>query len=218
MEIVVVTSCTGEKESHPENGLTKEDFEQGAVHVTRREEELDDHMLPAEEMYAGQQHVRLMRGVEAIRESDEHELDLWILSAGYGLIRADQEIAPYECTFSDMTKSETQRWGAELSVPENFRDVLGRSFDLGLVLLGNDYLEACGRGEDIALGGRTLFFCSGSAAEHIQKIENAEPVALGNREAGRFSCGLVSLKGELAGRVLQRIAENEQFESIRSIQ
>jgi hypothetical protein len=214
MKIVVVTSCTGEKKSNTDRGLAKGDFERGNAHVRKREKELDDHVLPAEEMYTGQQHVRLMRGVEAIRESDEHELDLWILSAGYGLIPADREVAPYECTFSDMTKSETRRWGAELNVPEDFRDVLGRSFDLGLVLLGNDYLEACGLDEDIATGGHTLFFCSGSAAEQIREIEKAEPVVLGNQEAGRFSCGLVSLKGELGARVLEQIANgapSDQF-------
>jgi len=207
MRVVVITSCTGEKNAAAGQALSKEDFERGRDHIHEREEDLEEHMLPAEAMYSGQQHVRLMRGVKELREKEDHDIELQIVSAGYGLIPADQEIAPYECTFSGMRKSELREWACELNIPRDFREVLGEDFDLGLVLLGNDYLEACALDEDLNLGGPTLFFSSASAAEQIVEIENAKAVALGNGEAGRFSCGLVSLKGELGARVLTRIDE-----------
>ncbi len=206
MEIVVVTSCTGEKKVNPEGQLKKKDFERGREFIRQRENSLNGQMLPAQEMYTGQQHKRLQRGLEALRQN-EHTVDLHILSAGYGLIDGSREIAPYECTFSDMTKSETRAWGRELDIPQDFGEVLGQSFDLGIVLLGNSYLEACDLDQDISLGGPTLFFCSSSAAEQIDEISNAEAVPLGNEEASRFSCGLVGLKGELGARVLERIAD-----------
>lgn len=205
MKIVIVTSCTAEKSVHAEGQLTMRDFQEGERHVHERERELSNQMLPAEEMYCGQQHVRLMRGVKAVREEGNHDIDLRILSAGYGLIPAEREIAPYEYTFSDMPKTEIRDWAWELGIPSEFRRVIGRSFDIGIVLLGNDYLEACDLAGDIELGGQTLFFCSASAAEQIREIDRALPIALGNQEARRFSCGLIHLKGEMGRRVLKMI-------------
>jgi hypothetical protein len=100
MRILVITSCTGEKAVTSDQALTLEDFARGSQHVKQREKELKDLMRPAEELYTGQQHVRLMRGVQALREHRNHKgtplkLDLWILSGGYGcghgLAAAQQE-------------------------------------------------------------------------------------------------------------------------------
>ncbi len=65
MRIVVITSCTGEKAVTHERALTLEDFQKGPEHVKARERELASFMKPAEALYTGQQHVRLMRGIKA---------------------------------------------------------------------------------------------------------------------------------------------------------
>src|SRR5436309_1114013 len=65
VRILVITSCTGKKEVSHERRLTLKDFRKGAEHIGRREEALRALMRPAEELYAGEQHVRLMRGVAA---------------------------------------------------------------------------------------------------------------------------------------------------------
>ena len=163
MRITVLTSCTGEKATSSARQLTKEDFAKGEGHVARRTEGLHKLTRPAEKMYTGQHHVRLMRGVEAVRTQTSHTLDLWILSAGYGLIPTDKAAAPYDCTFSNMRKSELRRWSRSLSIPTDVREVLARPFDLGLVLLSNDYLAACELYSEkppsgVALGGPCALF------------------------------------------------------------
>ena len=44
------------------------DFAQGSNHVAKREKELSDYLTPAQAIYSGQQHVRLMRGIEAVSD------------------------------------------------------------------------------------------------------------------------------------------------------
>lgn len=102
--IRVITSCTGEKTVSSDEALTLEDFRKGAAHVESREAELSSVLTSAEDLYSGQQHVRLMRGIRSYRSANGNkaDIDLWILSAGYGLIPSDQKLAPYECTFQDM--------------------------------------------------------------------------------------------------------------------
>src|SRR5687768_7001072 len=109
MRVLIITSCTGEKRGSDERQLTISVFRRGHEHVADRERSLTELLLPAENLYTGQQHVRLMQGVRRFRElvatrngDGSDRLDLLILSAGYGFLRADRAVAPYECTFEGM--------------------------------------------------------------------------------------------------------------------
>ena len=93
MHITVISSCTGKKVTSSADQLTWEDFAAGEDHVVQRTKVLEEFTRPAEQMYTGQHHVRLMRGVKAVRELGFATLDLWILSAGYGLIPAGKNVA-----------------------------------------------------------------------------------------------------------------------------
>jgi hypothetical protein len=47
-------------------------------------------LMPAPELYTGLQHQRLMEGVRVLQNAGQGpQLDLYILSAGYGLVPAD---------------------------------------------------------------------------------------------------------------------------------
>lgn len=212
MRILVITSCTGEKSVSSERALTLEDFKQGRRHVARREKELKELLCPAEALYTGQQHVRLMRGVQAFRESrlssnGDDVLDLEILSAGYGIVSGETRLAPYEATFQGMPKGELREWARELGIPAAFRNTVAAPYDLGLILLGDDYLSTCDLDGSVEFGGPTLLFCGGATRKRLPDLANVRPVVLSNPEAKRFSCGLVALKGELACRLLSSLAQ-----------
>lgn len=212
--ILVITSCTGEKAVTSENTLTLDDFAQGDKHVTKRERELKDLMRKAEVLYTGQQHVRLMRGVQAIREHGSNNgsplrLDLWVLSAGYGLVPGDRVLAPYECTFQGMKSKELRKWADELKVPEQFRNLVKSKYDLALVLLGDSYLTACAIDASVQFGGPTFLLCGNGAAKRLPRHPKLKLAVVSNPDAKRFSCPLVSLKGEIATRLLSRLASNE---------
>jgi queuine/archaeosine tRNA-ribosyltransferase len=214
--IVVLSSCTGEKSVQSPDALTLSDFREGAPHVRKREAELADLLRPAEELYRGQQHVRLMRGVTAFRRAHPTHgkgpaLDLRILSAGYGIVPGSQKLAPYEATFQGMGKAELRKWADTLGVPAAFRDAVAGPYDIALVLLGDDYLDACSLDASVKLGGPTLVFCGKNTLKKLPKLGNLHAVALTNAEAKRFSCGLVALKGELGSRILSRLAADAAF-------
>ena len=208
MRILTITSCTGEKVSSPANQLTLDDFVRGGAHLKKREKELKDFELPAGNIYTGQQHVRLMRGIEAVKEVKNLKIDLHILSAGYGMIPADQVVVPYECTFATMKTKELRQWADKLQVPQGFRETVGQKYDFGLVLLGDNYLDACALDAKVKFGGPTLLFCGTGIAKKLPSMNHVRVVAISNPEATRFSCGLVSLKGEIAARVLRGVAND----------
>jgi hypothetical protein len=203
--ILVVSSCTGEKSVHDENALTLEDFRRGAAHVREREQQLSAKLTAAEDLYSGMQHARLMRGIQAARRQSCLSVDLHIVSAGYGLVPSSRKVAPYEATFIGMKKADARAWAKELNLAADARALLAQPYDLGLVLLGDDYLEALSLDETVKLGGPTLLFCGKAAAAQLPALENLRPIVLANKDATRFSCGMVGIKGELASRVLERL-------------
>ena len=205
MTHLIITSCTGVKVVESDRQLTREDFAKGAAHVAEREKELKDSLRTAGEIYSGEQHVRLMRGVCAMRstlEAGPSPIDLHILSAGYGLIPEDRVVAPYEITFATMKSKELRDWADSLQVPEDFRKTVAKPYDFGLILLGDNYLTACALDSSVKFGGPTLLFCGTGMAKKLPALANVRVVPVSNPEAKRFSCGLVGLKGELAARAL----------------
>ena len=221
LTIRVITSCTGKKKKPAhldqpvENPLTLEDFRIGDERLEERERELKEvnASMAARTLYAGQQHKRLMRAVEEIgfrgvAGEAMPELDLWILSAGYGLMPEGKEVAPYESTFRDMRKQALRDWADQLNIPAQVQKVLARDADLILVLLGDDYWQALDLDGDEKLGGTGLFFCGSVMGRTLSFPEKATPVVLRRKTAKRFSCGLVGLKGELAARILLWLSED----------
>ncbi len=208
LRILVLTSCTGEKSVESVHQLTLDDFREGAMHVSACERRLAHLMVPAEALYSGMQHHRLMRGVEAVRSQPGLAIDLNIVSAGYGLVPGSRKVAPYEATFIGMKKAEARAWASQLNLAADARALLGIRYELGLVLLGDDYLDALALDETVKLGGPTLLFCGKASASRLPALQGLRPIVLANKDATRFSCGMVGIKGELASRVLERLTRD----------
>jgi hypothetical protein len=163
--------------------------------------------VPAEDLYGGQQHLRLMRGVRRLREAPgAATLDLWILSAKYGLIAGCTPLEPYDETFNGLPLDELRSRGEKLNIPRRAREVLAGTADLVLVLLGEDYLATCKFDAGLRLGSPTVFLCSRRASAGLPYVKGLRAVRLSTSDTRRFHCGLISLKGEIAGRLLALLA------------
>lgn len=214
MKIVVITSCTGDKAVSHARQITLDEFKQGETVVKEREAELAGLMTPAEDIYTGQQHKRLMRGVKAIRDRrPDVQVRVYVLSAGYGLVDGKQSLAPYEATFTGMKGAEIRAWAKQLGIPQGVREALSQPFDVGFMLLGENYLKACDLGPDVALGGDMVAFCNSKAVPTLEGI-GMSAIPLANNDAKRFSCGLIGLKGELTARMLSFLASAPEIDSL----
>jgi hypothetical protein len=206
MKLLILTSCTGEKVVESSEQLTLDDFRRGATHVAAMEKALKPLLRSAEDLYSGLQHIRLMKGLRAAREAGRLDVELQVLSAGYGLVSGSAMLAPYEATFAGMKGLELRQWARALHVPQAIRKLLGQQRDLTILLLGEDYLQACEIAADLVLGSPTIALCSAASAKRLPTMPSLHKVVVTNADAKRFSCGLVGLKGELTSRVLQRLS------------
>jgi hypothetical protein len=184
--ILVITSCTGLKTI-------------GAGEAS----------LPAERLYAGEQHRRLMRGVDYFRASpSEHELDLRILSAGHGVVTGAHRLGHYDASFAALNKAEIDRRAAALGVPGQIEQLLSRPYALTLLLLGDDYMRAAAIGDEVELASPTIAFCGERLGSRLEAMPSLKVVPAGKQQTRRFACGLVGLKGELGGRLLRLLADD----------
>lgn len=208
--VLVITSCTGQKTVSHREQLTWEDFILGTQHVARRERGLGNTLRAAECLYAGQQHVRLRRGLQVAREKGTLDIDLRIVSAGYGVVTASKQLAPYECTFSGLKKSEIVARAQKLDIPRTIAELLSRKYDLVLILLGDDYLHACAGEGSLTTASPTIAFCGTDGERKFASSPYLHTLVLGNLQAREFSCPLVGLKGELGGRLLSYLSDHPE--------
>jgi hypothetical protein len=205
LDISVITACTGLKAPSTWPPLTMADFARGRDHVRALHRCRNGSLVPAEDLYRGQQHVRLMRGVEMARALN-HRVSVSIVSAGYGLVSGDEPLASYECTFQGMPARERRAWARRLALAEQVESALIRESDAAVVLMGDDYIDACQVLGKIRVGAPTAILCGAKTALRIEPSPNVHVVALTENDTRRFACGLVGLKGEVASRLLAHLA------------
>lgn len=211
MRIRILTSCTGEKAVRSDRHLTLTDFQEGPEHIVYRERELSELLVPAGKLYSGQQHIRLMRAVEFVRttapgvNSPPLEVSVDIVSAGYGIISEDRLIAPYEATFSGMPRPDLVRWSESLGLPAALRHWTSEKADLSLILLGDAYQKAVQLTQSVSFASPTLIFTGTKSASQISSAPHVRAVPISKMDTRRFSAGLVSIKGEVASRLLRQI-------------
>lgn len=210
MKIAIITSCTGQKKYKPDNQLTQEDFR--LIHdreaFKRREDELRHYRTPAADLYTGQQHLRLMEGVQYFRtQRKDSQVDLWIVSAGYGVIPEGKEIVPYNCTFQGMKPSEIRAWAEHLGISHDIRQLFLQPADFFLVLLGTDYLQALSLSDNVNFNVPTVFICSKSSERYVRGQGLYHSLMLTRLETKQFKCGFVGLKGEFVKQFLLQLSE-----------
>ncbi|GLI06714.1 hypothetical protein YDYSG_27440 [Paenibacillus tyrfis] len=196
-KILVISSCTGEKKVTTDLQLLEDDFK-SKESLENKEEALEALSLPAKDMYTGLQHLRLMEGINNLRNKYGHDiLDLYIVSAGYGLIHEDKVIAPYEVTFNTMNGQKIIEWSKFLNVHRDLENII-ENYDVVFFLLGDGYLRALELPMKINDLQRKLIFLASKTSKRY--IPNNLPyyfVEVGQQHAKSFSYGLVGLKGYL---------------------
>lgn len=196
-KLLVITSCTGSKIHRPDDALTQEDF-MDLKRLAEKEKKLHTYRFPAGKMYTGLQHLRLNEGVLALREKYGYDmLDVYIVSAGYGLISETYPILPYEITFNKMKKGEIVQWAKFLKIHEKMEELLPH-YDLVFFLLGKNYLQAL-QLPLVQVNDKQclVFICSNSSQRLIPEEPPYYKILLGPDDARKFRYGLVGLKGHL---------------------
>ena len=197
MKIRIISSCSALKSFTPPNLSDLLSFEE--IQRVRNGDFISKvDQLPkikSKKLYTGRQHLYLMEGIL----NSKHEIDLFIISAGYGVVSGEDLLYPYEATFSGMGKKELTKKSEILNIPGMIDEIISDYTDITLVLLGKSYLEASSFKKS-PYSRFSYFLTAASAVNLVPKGSLA--VTLGNKDAKLYGAPLVSLKGKLAAKFL----------------
>jgi hypothetical protein len=193
MELLVVGSCTGDKDIRDcPYSLTEADFDDPAT-LSCREAELSRWTLPAVRLYTGWQHRYMVMGVNAIRQRfGSAACALKIISAGYGIVDEDRNLVPYEATFQNKRPSWISERAQRLGIPQALRQTI-RDFEAVIFLLGKEYLLST-HPPVVPVVNQRLIFLAPNAKLAFHQNSTIVPAGL---EETRFGAGLVALKGKM---------------------
>ncbi len=120
---------------------------------------LKEHSKSAEEMYLGSQANSIKKAVSILREN--YEVHYYIISAGFGLIKSDTLIPPYDCSFAKKKFANIRESAKDLEIEEELGKVLENTYELIFLALGKSYL--------ITVGNFNKFTKSANLIVHFSK-------------------------------------------------
>lgn len=139
MRILIIDQCSSSKEI-PE---WFDPFDVEMVDAETREELLQGQQvpsLPARDLYTGRQQQLIARAVDQLRANGD-EVDRVFISAGFGVVEADDQVPPYNVTFTGRSEEEIIERTRRLDIESSLRNRLIRQpgYDAVFFALGKDY-------------------------------------------------------------------------------
>jgi len=195
MKTLIITSCTSSKLENPNDSLNKEDLK-NENKMLKKTNNLNSYK--AINLYTGRQHLHIKEGVSLLRENFENEVfDIKIVSAGYGLVDENDEIYPYDISFSNMKAKELDEWAKKLRIREDLDNSIN-DYDLILFLLGTKYLRAVRLPlNNLNSSQRLIFLASKTSKKYIPSKEEYNFLEVSQNDASLFGRNLIELKGYL---------------------
>jgi hypothetical protein len=204
MRTLVISSGTVEKRDQvPDPALAAELLDPARRRLA--EERLAAFACPAVAMYTGTQHRLVMEALWSVWERwGRGMLDLALLSAGYGLIPAEELIVPYEVAFEDLAPLLGE-WSARQAVRER-ASVLVSEYDLAFYLLSGPALTALRLPLDVPASVEQFVLTDAGSIESVPAAPNVHAfVAAKNRAAQRWHVKAPEVCGFLFGRLCEQI-------------
>ena len=143
MRILVIGSCGKKKLNQSTTSPTCKDLA-SADDISKWLEKSESSTVRVRELYIGNQNRELVRGVDLLRQIENTEVSLSIISAGFGLVDENDTLPTYDCSFSSMKKSEIHERAEWLEISSNFEKLITSGYDLIYLALGKKYFLTLG--------------------------------------------------------------------------
>ncbi len=207
MKILIIDQCSGTK-SHPD---THPVVDQDETIRDSRDKilcRLDIDGIQASDLYDGKQQRRISDAVR-ILENNGHSVTRYFISAGFGLVKSDELLPPYEATFNDMSKEEATQRSEAFKLTERVQGATKQAFDLIFFALGSDYYDAFELGpvlDSIDSDTGVILF---NQEEVEGQYDNVISIPARTPEGKEFGSTVVGLKGTYIKNFAAAVGDEE---------
>lgn len=204
LRILVVGSCSKRKLIQHKDAPSCNDLSTKDA-LFKWQELLCDYVVSAREMYRGYLNQELTKGVDLLRAIEGLEVQLVIVSAGFGIIGENELIPPYDCSFSGMRKREIHTRKNDLMIEYDFARICSSGFDIVYLALGRNYLLALGDEWKSVTTSIVVGFDKNLAGPRAVCIPSGYRTVSTFSSQGHIIHGVVGFKGDLL-RILAQFA------------
>ncbi len=208
LNVLVIDQCSGSKDI-PDNAPVLEEEE--AVEQTREQAIARDNVpgIAATDLYTGRQQRFVTEGVRRLRTpGEDHSVERYFISAGFGLVSETDRLPPYETTFTSMNVGEIEARSDRLDIRQDLREVLHETeYDIVFFVLGSDYYTSIDIDDvvqEIPPDRIAVVFNRELADE---QFDNVVSVPARTEDAKRHGSIVVGLKGHYLRNFADRLHE-----------
>lgn len=174
MRALIITSCTAKK----------------------RYEYTDKTKCFAIDMYQGAQHLLIKEGYLNYLNY-YNNLDMIIISAGYGILNPNDMISSYNTSFNEMSDAQIKDQSNYLNITNDLNNII-KKYDIIFLCLGLNYLKSIDFSQlDINNSQKFFIFSSFDNFKQLTYLKNYYIIQSGKQEAIDYSYGIIGLKGYL---------------------
>lgn len=205
MKILILDQCSGLKDYPDEVAPFEKDVldDHSLQELLARE---DSCGIAAQDLYAGRQQQKINQAVRILR-TNGHEVDRYFISAGFGLIEEQQELPPYDVTFSGMSKSAIETRADRLGIPTAVWELLTSEagYDVVFLALGTDYYHSIDLESTLETLPATSFGIVFNNEELAAQFSNVISISARTPEAKQHGTIVVALKGVYLKNFAQKL-------------
>ena len=208
MRILVVGSCGKKKLNQSSTSPTCNDLA-SVDDIRTWIERPSSSNVRVRDLYTGNQNRELVKGVDILRQIENTEVDLFIISAGFGLVKENDELPIYDCSFSSMNKSQIKERAELLQIPLNFEKLVTSDYDLVYLALGKKYFLSLGDTWMNKSSVTMVGFDNKLSGKQMLCIPCAHKIVSAFSQNGHKIHGVTGFKGDLL-RILANHAQNQE--------
>ena len=126
MKILVFSSCSKSKAIKYPHQPTCDEIT--SKEMKERFLQMSPDKRTAKELYRGALNLSITNAVKQLREF--FEVSHYIVSAGFGILEENELVPPYDCSFSEMNKTQIKERAHLLKIPNDYDEIIKRKIPI----------------------------------------------------------------------------------------
>jgi len=218
MDILIIDQCSKKKtiETEQEPLTAAEIDEHDSLDALRSSTELP--LVRAQQLYGGRQQQYITQAVKQLQEKTADSVERYFISAGFGLVAADEKLPPYNVTFTDYTDSEIRERASKLGIEADILEIVNQDFDIIFFALGSDYYKTFDIPSVLATVPEKTSVVLFNQEEGVKELDNAISLPARTEQAKEYGTIVVALKGKYIQHFAEHRANGTAVPDIQTLQ